>query len=833
MRLYLLTIGLAVFLAGQAAAWTQPSDPAPEALLDDAQARLIADPEAGLELARDAELSLRRGTDPDPDPTLMQRSAWLQAEALFRLNRLSEAAKLLETTLTQFPPDETALSGKLLITQGRIARARSDTALALQSFQNAFTIFNALDERRYMAISLQSIGILYSQARQFERAIDYDERAVLAYPEDQQIRAASLNLRGNAYKAMERYTEARQYFEAALDLPAFAAAPPLSLRLLSNIAALEHKAGNDEAVRELIERAEAIASGGDEEGVAYPLPRLLQTIKAVQALKSGETERAAALIDAAYAGVDLTTTNEDDREAHQFAGQVYAAAGRFDDAYQHLQAEKRLEDAERDLAASANLAILNAEFELSNKELEIANLKADRLASDIALVRAKRTQERLMTAAASIIGIGIIAFLVWQTYQSMKVRRQSEVMNKRLENLNGKLQRSNAELEKANSAKTEFLATTSHEIRTPLNAVINLTESVLHELPPGEPSHTRLQTALRSAEHLHAIVSDVLDVARFEGKRVQIHLSTVDLEAVTGDVIDLWRRKAAEKNVALEAQLDLAAPFFRTDERLIRQVLSNLVSNAIKFTQEGTINVDVSGGDEDHPLTIKVSDTGIGIAPEDQSIIFESFRQADRGNTRNFGGTGLGLAICHQITRLLGGSISVASKVGKGSTFTVELPFQERADVEKPVQEPVILGKEDIAATLRDLRILAAEDNQVNALVIQTILSGCVASLEIVENGAEALSAVEAGDYDVVLMDKQMPVMDGVEAVRRIRSLGGKKSRVPIIAVTADAFAAARDEILAAGADEYLSKPIRPDDLKSLIASTWTRTAPAAKRNVH
>jgi signal transduction histidine kinase/AmiR/NasT family two-component response regulator len=545
-------------------------------------------------------------------------------------------------------------------------------------------------------------------------------------------------------------------------------------------------------------------------------------IRAMTLNADGNQEAAVGLVDRAYRGVDLTATTQDDREAHHYARIIYAGAGRYEDAFAHLTAEKRLEDAERELAASANLAILNAEFELSNKELEIANLKADRLAGDIDLVRARRNQERLLAGAASIIGLGLIAFLVWQTVQSTRTRRQSEVLTRRLENLNAKLKRSNADLEKANSAKTEFLATTSHEIRTPLNAVINLTESVLQDLPDGGKNRNRLKTALRSAEHLHAIVTDVLDVARFEGKRVQVHLSTVDLAAVITDVIDLWKPKAAEKSISLNLTFDLDAKFFRTDERLLRQVLSNLISNAIKFTQEGSIDVTITGGDERNPLTIRVADTGIGIGEEDQQIIFESFRQADRSSTRNFGGTGLGLAICQQIAQLLGGDIRVESALGAGSTFTVALPFRERAMSEDIPTPAVSLNRTQVEETLGNLRILAAEDNQVNALVIQTILSSCVASLDIVGNGAEAVTAMEEGNYDVVLMDKQMPVMDGVEATRRIRSLPGERGSVPIIAVTADAFVAARDEILAAGADEYLSKPIRPDDLKQLIATTWT-----------
>ncbi|MEM6913224.1 MAG: ATP-binding protein [Pseudomonadota bacterium] len=536
---------------------------------------------------------------------------------------------------------------------------------------------------------------------------------------------------------------------------------------------------------------------------------VLQGQSAAVSLRQNDLYAALTSIDSAFEGVDLTTTSGNHKNTHDVAYQIYNQAGMPSKALPHLEAYKRLDDADRDVAASANLAIVNAEFEVSI-------LKSERLEADVALIRARRQQDRILYGGAVAIALIVIGALTWWSGQSRSMRKMTEAMNRKLESVNHKLRRSNVELEKANLAKTEFLATTSHEVRTPLNAVINLTEIVLGDTPEDTDAHEKLSTALRSAQHLHAIVSDVLDVARFEGNRVSAHYAAMNIEATLLDVAQLWRPKAQEKGLDFSADVSVGANPFVTDEKLLRQVLSNLLSNAIKFTDKGFIRLVATGGG-DRPVVISVEDSGIGIPEDKQDIIFESFRQVDTGGTRNFAGTGLGLAICRRISELLGGKIEVNSVIGGGTTFHVEIP-PATAGLSAPLK-PVQTAdpSTDVDGTLSSLRILAAEDNAVNAMVIQAILKAKIDSLTIVENGAEAVDAVSNGNFDVVLMDKQMPVMDGVEATKRIRALDESVASIPIIAVTADAFAAAQEELMEAGADRYLAKPIKPNDLKKTI----------------
>ncbi|MEM9840733.1 MAG: ATP-binding protein, partial [Pseudomonadota bacterium] len=600
-------------------------------------------------------------------------------------------------------------------------------------------------------------------------------------------------------------------------------APSYAVRLQANLAALELSVGNIEAAKTSL----AAVRGLDAKIPKDQMPLLPFAVEAKVALLEGREDTAARVLDRTFAEADFETTPEDETEAHSLAFEVYDALGLAASALPHLKALKRLEDAERDVAASANLAITNAEFELSTKELTIEKLRTERLQADVDLIKAKRAQDRMFYGAIVVAAVSIICFLIWQTWQSGKTRRVTERFNKELEAVNLKLRRSNVDLEKANSAKTEFLATTSHEIRTPLNAVINLTADVLDRASFEEPDREKLSTALRSAEHLHEIVSDVLDVARFEGRRVNALLSDVAVPTIVNDVVNLWRPKAEAKGLAFDAKINLAPGAFHSDEKLIRQVLSNLISNAIKFTPHGRVELSASGGSATQPLVLSVSDSGIGIAKESRDIIFESFRQVDTGGTRSFQGTGLGLAICKQITDLLGGKIDLESEVGFGTTFTITIPMSERKIAElEPIPEAT--APLDVDGALGGLRVLAAEDNAVNAMVIKTILKGKVETLTIVENGQLAVDAVSVGDFDMVLMDKQMPVMDGVEATKRIRALPGRKATIPIVAVTADAFAAAREELIAAGADDYLAKPVKPDDLKRAIAAA-VRPEPATE----
>ncbi|MCX8086869.1 MAG: ATP-binding protein, partial [Rhodocyclaceae bacterium] len=379
--------------------------------------------------------------------------------------------------------------------------------------------------------------------------------------------------------------------------------------------------------------------------------------------------------------------------------------------------------------------------------------------------------------------------------------------------------------EAANRANIESLANMSHEIRTPMNGILGLTRLALEEeLPPTAREYVR--KAHESAEALLGILNDILDLSRIEAGRLPIEAIPFDLATPLSRIETLFGEAIRQKGLAFA--LDVAPEVPRGlvgDPLRLSQILTNLVGNALKFTERGEIRLAVrllSRAAERCELEFSVSDTGIGLAPEDQQRIFKAFTQADSSITRRYGGTGLGLAICRRLVAAMGGEIGVTSAPGKGSTFYFRLPFglAEAALAPKP------RSLRDAAPTLAGLKVLLVEDNATNRLVAQRLLEKAGVTVEVAENGAEALEklAAAATPFDAVLMDVQMPVMDGLEATRRLKA-DGRFAHLPVIAMTADAMAEDRQRCLEAGMQEYLAKPIDFGELLTTLARATGRAA--------
>lgn len=415
-----------------------------------------------------------------------------------------------------------------------------------------------------------------------------------------------------------------------------------------------------------------------------------------------------------------------------------------------------------------------------------------------------------------------------QLQQELTERQQAQ---QQLTERNQQLAISNEELARATRLKDEFLANMSHELRTPLNAILGMTEG-LQEQIFGEVNDQQLKalkTIEGSGSHLLELINDILDVAKIESGHIKLDLISTNIAPLCKSSLAFIKQQALKKRIHLETQLPKNLPDLLIDERRIRQVLINLLNNAVKFTpEEGCITLEVifsnsaihpkiADSSSQHFLRIAVTDTGIGIAPEHIKKLFQPFVQIDSALNRQYAGTGLGLSLVKRIVELHQGKVGVTSEVGVGSSFTFDLPcnISPSASCKTQTDHSSKIETHQSSKKTSPL-ILLAEDNQANIITVSTYLKAKGYRLLLAKNGQEAITQAQSQNPDLILMDIQMPGMDGIEAMEHIRR-DPNLTNIPIIALTALAMKGDRESCLAAGANDYLIKPMKLKQLEATI----------------
>ncbi|MBM6575905.1 hypothetical protein ILT43_05935 [Sphingomonas sp. BT552] len=718
--------------------------------VDRAKRLMLADASSAREVAIRAAAQARRASVNPVTGMTLAAALWLQAEASYRLGEEERATVPLDAAfhLARRYGPKTQLMGDILMTRGSLHGARIEPAGALKDYQEAFRIFGGVHNTRSQAISLLLIATLYSDAKDSHGALRYLKQALDLYQGDAGLMIALRNGRAAALQEMGRLDEASQQFKLAMDAADEIRSPASRVRLLVNMARNQLKRGKTEQAAHTITEANAISISGDGAGWR---PQVL-AVAAQAALQRGDLPGAAGLIDRSFAGVDLRTTTLSLREPHETAYTIYRRMGRADLALAHLAAMKRIDDDATRLATTTSTALMAARFDFTNQELRIATLRGQELQRRIELEQTRASTQRTIFyggAGAAAIIVGLLVFAL------VSIRRSRDEVRA----ANAELGESNEALSRALAAKTEFLATTSHEIRTPLNGILGMTEVMLSDPTLAPLMRDRLGVVHGASMTMRALVDDILDVAKMETGNLTIEEAAFDLAATLAEASRLWEEQARTKGVSFVAQLDDCPGWVIGDAARTRQIVFNLLSNAMKFTEAGQVRLIATGTGEG--VAITVSDTGIGIPPDKLGQIFESFRQADASTTRRFGGTGLGLTICRKLARAMGGDVMVGSEPGNGATFTVTLPL-------RAAPAPA----DCVGSELARPDFLVVERNPIARAMWTSLLARHTGRLVYAATTAEAVTLLQHGNVRRVLIDDATVDAD-LQQVTRIAAAAG------------------------------------------------------------
>jgi len=713
---------------------------------------ITTDPNQGLRSAIGAERLASRFSSADARGRALATARWLEGEANIRLDRLDRASAAIADarSLARRVMPGSKLEGDVLLSSGTIHGQRAEPAMALRDFHDAHEIYRAINDSRARARALLYIGLLYGDAKDFASALKYLNQALEIADGDPDLLLSIDNNRAVALQELGRLSEADIEFRRALTLARKMGNQARVAWIMGNIADVKLRQGDIRTGEALIRDALRIASSSDRSTAS---PQLI-ALAAQAALQRKDYRAAQKLVEQSFGGVNLSTTTLQFREAHETAFNVYRALGDDSLALAHLVALKRLDDRATKLATSANIALAAARFDYANQELRIQTLRNSELRANVAFEKARTQTERNIFLGVALATAAIMAMLATALLIIRRSRNRERAAN-------ADLAVTNAALGKALTAKTEFLATTSHEIRTPLNGILGMTQVMLADAHLDGDVRDRIGIVHGAGVTMKALVDDILDVAKMETGNLTVESAPYDLKETLLDAARLWTHQAHAKGVGFEMDLGSCPRLIEGDVARVRQIIFNLLSNALKFTAEGEVSLRATC--DGATYSIAVADSGIGIAPDKLDHIFESFRQADAGTTRRFGGTGLGLAICRNLARAMAGEVTVSSEPGRGSCFTVTLPLVDATP----------LPPAEIAQGAGET-VLVVDANPITRAMFKTLLAphaGTIVAASAISDATELLA--NGGIHRVLIDGATVPAEEGAAILTALATAAG------------------------------------------------------------
>ncbi len=710
--------------------------------------------------------------------------------------------------------------GTSYLNLGILYNIQGDVVKAIDVYSKCLKISEEIDDKKGIASVLNNIGNIYYIQKDYDKAMEYYTKSLKIKEEIQDRKGISVALGniGLIYLARNDYVKAKEYTTESMKIREELGDKNAVASILVSIGSIYKNQGNDVEAMEYFSRSLKIQEEiDDKRGMTSSIIYMGNIY-----FNQGNYRKA---VSFGKRALELSRETGEVRAIKEASASLYKSYKKINRYGEALEMHELYIIMRDSIQSEENArAVISQEYEYNYEKTHLADsllqkevrLKAD-LEHQTQLSKKDRTRNIL-------IGSGLfILLLAGGLYNRVRFINKS---NAQLE-----VQKNNAETEKKRAERSEafkqqFLANMSHEIRTPMNAVLGMTNLTL-DTKLNELQSKYMTGVKKSSENLLVIINDILDLSKMEAGKMELEKIPFNLAEQIGQIHDTLRFKAEEKSLLFETKIDNAIPeVLIGDPSRLNQILINLCGNAIKFTNKGSVSLSVElipGQGDKTTLNFKITDTGIGIPKDKAAQLFTAFQQVEVGTSRKYGGTGLGLSISQTLVELHGGTISIESEEGKGSEFSFSIDYEKAKDAD------IAILKEQQSidfSALTGMRVLIAEDNEFNQIVINDTLLQLVeeVKIDLAENGKIALEKLETSDYNMILMDVNMPELDGLEATKAIRLRSDEKKNIPIIALTASVLSADINKCLDSGMNDYIPKPFRREELLSTLSKYYKKS---------